>query len=135
MTGDIYRGTFHNGFRHGLGRQDYKNGDWFEGVWRYDRWWDSQKSDCKLTAPNVQAFRDTNQKLEDMDRGLAFVGQWMYGKMHGLGKITLYGGKEKFTGVIKGGHWFKGKGQVGTRTRIRIHTDTSTPNLSYILLD
>ena len=79
--------------------QDYKNGDWFEGMWRYDRWWDSQKSDCKLTAPNIQGFRDANINLEDMDRGLAFVGQWMYGKMHGLGKIQLYGGKEKFTGL------------------------------------
>ena len=38
LKGDVYEGTFKNGFKHGKGKMSYSNGvAWYDGDWNYNK--------------------------------------------------------------------------------------------------
>ena len=71
-NGDMYRGEFKNGKRHGWGEQISRNGDSYEGYWIYDRI-DESRIDPKSSmafGKTIYKFSDLVTRTDNLDRKL-----------------------------------------------------------------
>ena len=100
-----YEGNTKNGKRHGEGKLDYSNGDYYDGTWKDDEFCQGK---CRVTYMNCASYegyiingeRHGEGKLQYAN-GDVYKGGWDHDMRHGSGKLTCKNGD------YKDGEWEK----------------------------
>merc|ERR1719498_776522 len=97
-NGDVYKGGFKDGKRHGLGRMTYARGGYYHGFYEQDK--------RGAVSEDSGMNREGTMKYPNND---VYSGLWLNDKKHGVGTYVFNTTKYKFIGDWVQGEMAKGR--------------------------
>jgi hypothetical protein len=110
--GSTYGGSFLNNLPHGYGRQQYKNGNVYEGYWVQGK--KSGQGVFTFASGNVFNGQFEKDVIKGSGRmfyknGVVYNGQWAFNKPHGQG-VYVFADQQQYEGDFVSGY-FEGNGK------------------------